>query len=531
MKNASRTLVLFSICVYLAAVFVMYRAVLVKTGGHFVYALDDPYIHLALAENLAHGHYGINATEFSSPSSSIVWPFLLIPFTGTELNSYLPLLWNILFGAMSAGLIGLLVARSPLWVEESGPMPWWQKAITIVLLLFAGNLFSLTMIGMEHVLQVLLAICCALGALEGLAGRPVPLWCLAAAAIAPSVRYEDFTLTLAVCAVLAGAGRWKRAATVFGLSLIPVAAFSVFLKSKGLPLLPVSVLVKGNAYQSGSVPLKLLRMVQGGVIPALTDPERYPILVFFLVFAGLTWTASTRMRRFVFGGACALAGLQLLVGPFGWFHRYEIYATIFLLSIWVGVVAERPRQMLGSFWMALVLCASMSIYNTAHTPGAAKEIYAQHYQVHRFLKDFYRGDYAVGDLGLASYQRAPGTYVLDVFGLGSVEAARQTNKSAAWLHDIVERHGIRLAVLNPHWFSIPLSWTPLAKMCLPHQPLVAAEQCVVFYSTVDMSASEATALHAELQQFAQGLPAGSDLTLSAPCGDGSVRYPIVPGHF
>ncbi len=35
--------------------------ILVFNGGHFTYALDDPYIGLAMAEELLHGNYGINA--------------------------------------------------------------------------------------------------------------------------------------------------------------------------------------------------------------------------------------------------------------------------------------------------------------------------------------------------------------------------------------------------------------------------------------------------------------------------------------
>ena len=54
-------------------------AVLFVNGGGFSYTLDDPYIHLALAENILRGHYGVNLQEFSSPSSSVLWPFLLVP--------------------------------------------------------------------------------------------------------------------------------------------------------------------------------------------------------------------------------------------------------------------------------------------------------------------------------------------------------------------------------------------------------------------------------------------------------------------
>ncbi|MBD0271632.1 MAG: hypothetical protein ICV73_06845, partial [Acetobacteraceae bacterium] len=61
------------------------------TGGHLGYTLDDPYIHLALAEQIARGHYGINPGEVTAPSSSVLWPFLLLPGAGTPWHVWLPL--------------------------------------------------------------------------------------------------------------------------------------------------------------------------------------------------------------------------------------------------------------------------------------------------------------------------------------------------------------------------------------------------------------------------------------------------------
>lgn len=63
--------------------------------GLFIYALDDTYIHLAMAENIARWHYGINLETYVAASSSILWPFLLALFQGWE---YAPLLINILSG-------------------------------------------------------------------------------------------------------------------------------------------------------------------------------------------------------------------------------------------------------------------------------------------------------------------------------------------------------------------------------------------------------------------------------------------------
>src|SRR5687767_4911056 len=66
-------------------------------NGHITYALDDAYIHLALAERIAAGHYGINANEFSAPASSVIWPFLLVPFSPFRVAEYVPLALNVLF--------------------------------------------------------------------------------------------------------------------------------------------------------------------------------------------------------------------------------------------------------------------------------------------------------------------------------------------------------------------------------------------------------------------------------------------------
>ena len=54
------------------------------SNNFFTYTLDDPYIHLELAKNIFGGNHGINITEFSAPSSSIIFPFLLAPFSNFQ---------------------------------------------------------------------------------------------------------------------------------------------------------------------------------------------------------------------------------------------------------------------------------------------------------------------------------------------------------------------------------------------------------------------------------------------------------------
>ena len=503
MQSSSRDLALFCALTYLFVITIIFVKIYGANGGHFIYALDDPYIHLALAENLAHGHYGINPTELSSPSSSALWPFLLIPFAGTALHAYVPLFWNILFGSISAGLIGWIVSTWPPLRDEHHRMPVWQQAITALLLMLAANLVSLTFVGMEHVLQVLLSICCAVGMMEALSDRKIPTWCLAAAVVGPMVRYEDLALTVAICFALVGAKQWKKTVAVLGLSVMPVIAFSTFLVSRGLPFLPMSVLIKGNAYVEGGPLYKVFKQVRSDIFQGLVDPERFSMVVLFLIFVGLTWKAETRLHRFTFLGATFLGAAQILIGRFGWFFRYEVYAVIFLLLICVRVLSDRPKFMFGYFALGLVACASPFLQAMDLTVAASREIYRQQYQMHRFVTEFYHGDYAVNDLGLVSFQRRPGVYVLDVFGLASVEASQERNKSAAWLDGIVKRHNLNLAMLYPDWFHIPAAWTPVAKMCVPNQPITINEPCMVFYSV----APAATAgIRSDLIRFASTLP-------------------------
>src|SRR6266581_6972380 len=62
----------------LASIAVLLRASLELTGGHLVYTLDDPYIHMAMARSFAqHGVWGLTAQGFTSSTSSPIWTFII----------------------------------------------------------------------------------------------------------------------------------------------------------------------------------------------------------------------------------------------------------------------------------------------------------------------------------------------------------------------------------------------------------------------------------------------------------------------
>ena len=69
-------------------ILIEFVSIMMLNSGLLVYTLDDPYIHLALAENIKQGHYGINISEFSAPSSSPLWPFILAPFSSYPYSAF-----------------------------------------------------------------------------------------------------------------------------------------------------------------------------------------------------------------------------------------------------------------------------------------------------------------------------------------------------------------------------------------------------------------------------------------------------------
>ena len=101
-----------AIGLYLGLVGILLWVSLARTGGTFVYAQDDPYIHLALARTLAdHGVWGIRPGQFASASSSPLWTVLLAVLWKLGAHAvWVPFALNILFGV--AFLVCCWVVRS-----------------------------------------------------------------------------------------------------------------------------------------------------------------------------------------------------------------------------------------------------------------------------------------------------------------------------------------------------------------------------------------------------------------------------------
>lgn len=441
------------------ALSVVYAAIVIAMASPAsFYTLDDPYIHMALAENIARGHFGVNLGEVSNPSSSILWPWLLAAFDKVGLILWAPLLVNIACFVLTLRvmLAFSLQRLAPDGAESSNVL------ILLGLAALAFNLFGVIFTGMEHSLHVLLSVVAVTRAIDGKHDGLT----LAVLALGPLVRFEAaIVLAFGVGAALADR-RWIFAAGAIVAAIIPLALYGWWLTGLGLPVLPSSVLSKSAASSgmvdggdglAGSLIDNLARNVQSAAAPLLA------ILAIGLGYAALKRQGRDRLIAL---GLIAVLLMALLLGRMDSYARYEAY-LLCILSLGLVHLLQTELKLilvsrLRSAMLGVGLCllgASLGPYVIATTPQAARNVDRQQHQLHRLVTECWRKPVAVNDLGWVSFRND--AYVLDLWGLGS-ETARKARAAAApgWMKALTDDKGVELALIYADWFpDLPGDWT------------------------------------------------------------------------
>ncbi|MFM7180988.1 MAG: hypothetical protein ACKO2G_05940 [Verrucomicrobiales bacterium] len=496
------------VSLFLAAVLLIETiAILALNNGRFIYTLDDPYIHLAVAENLARaGHYGVNTTEVSSPCSSALWPFLLVPFAGLPIFEFVPLFLNITAGFATAILV---LGRVRKWIsaERSDLKGQILRAAVVGGFLLGTNIIGLVFTGMEHSLQVLLALMAVEGMLRITEGNPPGVWFAAALILGPWIRYENMAITapsLAFCFLLGH----RRLTFTAGFTLCAgLLLFGFYLTRLGLDPLPSSVAAK-STLAGDSTAMGLLTNLKNSL--EFGRGMLVAIATSLLVGFGLAWRGPKHWRWFCV--SLATAGfLHLIAGAYGWLHRYEIYILAALALSLASVVAAflnvsgfSPSRRLG--WLVLPLLPVIGFpYLTGllNLPLAANNIYEQQFQMHCFATNHWKKPVAVNDLGWVAFRNPD--HVLDLWGLASPAAlkARLADADPAWMEALANDQNVEVVMIYRDWFpKLPKDWREVAVLRLSRKSIISGPK-VTFYATKPESIP---AIQRSLLSFQNDLP-------------------------
>lgn len=498
--------------------------------GTYIYSMDDPYIALALSDQIRHGNYGINAGLHAAPASSILYPLLLAVAAGTPIHSYLPLILNSLALFATMAIIWRFFAHLRLAEDAFGVI---AQAAVLLLLAVCLNLIGVVFTGLEHNLHIAAVAACIYGLALFLDEGELPVWLTAVIVIGPMLRYEGLALSFGALLVLALRGRWRTAAGTFALIILFLGSFSAFLVRLGLPPMPSSILSKSDVAASGmgGEGMGFLQSIGTNAWQMATDPVGFLLLVIGVAAAMRCFRElPARPWRWTSQGLMALVLVCLIGGhaaggQFGWLDRYEDYALlgtalagIYLMrkTIQKALLNKRKRLIFSCATAVVLLVVGLRyIVSTLQVPLAANNIYEQQFQMHRFVNDFYHEPVAVNDLGLVSYHNP--NFVLDLGGLASEKARilKSSNANAEEYRAFVASNDVHLVIVYDEWFKgqIPASWVKVASMDLSRERVSPAEREVQFYATDTPTASEA---RLELQSFSKSLPPGVKLTIYSP---------------
>jgi len=519
--------------------------ILWTTHGNFTYTLDDPYIHLALSENLARfGHYGINVEEYSSASSSIIWPLLLVPFFAIGIGPYGPIVLNIPLAIVTALVLHRTIeSAAEAHGGEIARISWaWA-----LLALLAVNGFGVIFMGMEHSLHILVTVSIMYFVnrmrLAADGGRKIQngyddILLVLCILLSPLIRFEGLAISAFAIAMLAAMGRVRLAILSAALIALALALYFYAMNTMGLPWLPSSVLVKSAAAADTAaqtdLAAKLLSAIShagSNAIANLQNPEAILLLLLTLLIglqALRAWYVGERLSPVYVAGGLVVVGLHMAFGNFGWYGRYQSYVFAFAICFalyvfsplfrWVAALSYKRQEQLavvGIFCVLAVLVRfglSQVFMPVITTPIAALNIYEQQRQMHEFATRHWKAPVAVNDIGYVAFQNDE--YVLDLWGLGSEEARRlRQSGDRDMLRKLTEKHDVHLAMIYEESFSqdIPADWQKVAELGLSAQSIFASDRVAFFVFGLGQAGCLRVA--DQLMEFARTLARPKNLTV------------------
>lgn len=520
----------FALCLLGGVILFYYFQSISPSQGKFIYAIDDAYIHMAIAKNFAQqGVFGVTPYEFSHSCSSPLWVFLLSLFFLFGNLEILPFLLNIV-------IAGALLTTVFLLLNKAGERRCGAAAACILLLLlFLTPLPALIFSGMEHILHALIAVLFVWFAAKALAApenKKIPLQLLILSFLHTAVRYEGLFFIAVVVFLFCLQKRFKQAAAVLTAGCLPVFLMGFLGLSHGASFLPNTLILKGSFPRVLNAQ-SLTQYIANGYLKLAGAPHlAFPFFLSLIVFFSrwdrerLSSLSQNMLLIFIF-----TLPLHTQFSSTGWFFRYEAYMTalgVFILG-WTfleeNAREKSPAAAIFKFTLLLFLIpyftlglAQRAQSSLAQIPAAISHIYRQQYQMGLFLKQYYSGQAIVaGDVGAINY--LTDLKCLDWWGVASDDATKmirkgRTPQALAALAELAVKKQCRMAILYDQVATgqnvgIPASWIKTGSWRM-QSSLYPNLNVVSFYA---LEPEEAPALRKALEEFRASLPAGVEQTL------------------
>lgn len=496
---------------------------------HWIYPLDDAYIHIALARQVAeNGVWGIQPGEYAFCSSSPLWTLMLsFFFLIFGAQDWLPGVLTIVLNMCSAIVMSLMMIRYNI--------RFIIRIVILFLIMFVVPFSITSAVGMEHALHVLTVVMFIDYADRSLSNDRscnsflMPLL----GAIAVATRFESLALVLPFAVFFWICGRRKESILLLVAAVLPVILYGCIAKINGGYFLPNSVMLKACLPARGNI-FDRLYFVWRNV--SCYNLHMYSLSLAVLASAALKKTPNSLRIC----GTCTFICIigHVLFAEIGHLFRYETYivaagAIIVALALCInceGQTLHNPMTSNLSFTVIFTLLLLVPLLfrgwiAVRATEDGSKNIYGQQVQLAKLfalLPENQKGTIAINDLGyMALHSDAR---VLDLWGLGSQEITDLKMKNQ-WDNEhkelLLKKHNVKYVAVFNEWFpqksALPDYLIPVAKLnCVP--ATICLSEDVWLYGT---SLESAMALRAHIENVCTNnllnLPNGTCFKLFNNC--------------
>jgi hypothetical protein len=431
-------------------------SILIQTHGTFAYPLDDAFINLALAKNLAFDHvWGITRNSFNSVSPSLLYPFILaILYLITGASLIVPLLVNL-----TAAIWFLTALQRWLIRHDVSPL---NQLLILLAVIYLTPLPPLVASGMEYPLELLFTFLFV----STLIDQPAPLtrktYLYAALMLMSS--YETLPILLIACIVLVIRRQWWEAVKLLFFAVLPLYLFGLFSITHHNFFVPTPLILTW-VFQNFSISNYYLGVLIGCALaltaPLLIKTRKIPLI---------------KTRKNI---------------PIKTRNAWLRYPVPILLAL--------PLMI-------------RSVTSFRHTTNDCINVYTEQYQTAKFVYDFYYQDpVASTDLGAISFWSTERTRIVDLAGLFDFEVLHRKhihNWTPASADSLSERMNANVAILHHSWSDAEVEpyWYRIATWQLPNDS-------VSFYS-IDRRYIEK--LQTNMHAFEPKLPPGVTVHYFAP---------------
>lgn len=467
-----KKILFFILLLQIAAIMVIYKYILDYNDGHFVYALDDPYIFLAMAQ---HQYLGVTPGIITNASSSLLGLYVLTLFRST-FGVMFPFFLNLV-----ASLINTILFWKCLQFESAkdARVLLAMRAVITIVLILSTNQIALIFTGMEHNIQVLLCTIAFLGVIVEIKENRVPWWFVVTIILLPLWRYDCFAIYIPLLLFLYARHHVKESIFCFCSVSAVITLYFAWWHSMGQPFFPASLIVRSYEIKMMNQMLMndhvntfffiasifcfiglisiLLYVMRHFIVPRMTAILQSIILL--LIFSAFIWLFPfSKLLHYPYS-FLAFVIFSFYVFSAKVVSEWRLFAAMMVIQIYLELSAIEAVSgfrfsafwnvfvILGFFWLfrdwfeqsalqsrsfvcllfiipvGLISQLDLEFQGYCRSLGlfynlvASHSLYRQQYQMARFVKDYYQAPVAVNDVGLVSYNSPNEVY--DVCGIAN----------------------------------------------------------------------------------------------------------------